>query len=85
LGPKCGKGEAGETWDSHGWMYGSGGYRYRDRGRWFTAVYKQWVVEVFNFDSTLSSRFNPRLLSEVLPFPLPQSYRYEEQGALSLE
>jgi hypothetical protein len=28
-----------------------GVYRYSQRGWWFPAVYKQWIVEVFNFDS----------------------------------
>lgn len=32
-----------------------GVYRYSQRGWWFPAVYKQWIVEVFNFDSALFS------------------------------
>ena len=33
-----------------------GVYRYSEKGWWFPAVYKQWLVEVFNFDSALPSR-----------------------------
>ena len=32
-----------------------GVYRYSEKGWWFPAVYKQWLVEVFNFDSALPS------------------------------
>jgi hypothetical protein len=44
-----------------------GVYRYSERGWWFPAVYKQWLVEIFNFDSALSSLVNPHLQYKLYP------------------